>query len=199
MIEIEEKDVGVVVLAAGASERLGSPKQLIRFEDKTLIERAANAAVSTGFETIIVLGANAVRISKEINNFANKILINDDWKSGLSSSIGAGLTKLLEVKPNLSAVILMLCDQPFVSRETLLRLVDKQCRMKSSIVACEYANTIGTPALFVREVFEELLDLKGDEGAKSITKRYQSSKLHTISVPEAAIDIDTKEDYKNLK
>ena len=200
MAEANKSKVGIVILAAGASSRLGKSKQLLKFRGKTLIRRAADAALATGCENIVVaLGANAAAVKREIENLPLEIVVNENWESGMSSSIETGLKKLLKLQSNLSAVVLMLCDQPFVDAKTILRLVETRRETQKAIIAGEYKNTVGVPAVFSRRLFGELLDLQGDAGARFLIKKYADSEVAKISVPEAAIDIDTAEDYEKLK
>ena len=198
MDAMNRSKIGIIILAAGASTRLGRSKQLLKFQDKTLIQKISETALETGFQTVVVLGANAAKIKSEIENLPIDIVFNQVWQSGMSSSIVAGLEKSLEINPHLSSAIILLCDQPFVTKEMILRLIEKQMRTEKAIVASEYKNTIGVPALFIKSKFAELLDLKGDVGARVLIKKYGDEDLATISAPEAAFDIDTKEDYRKF-
>ena len=192
--------VGIIILAAGGSTRLGKPKQLLQFQGKSLIRRAAENALATKCGKIVItLGASGVEIKKEIENLPLEIVINGNWQSGMSSSIKTGLKKLLEIQTDSSAVILMLCDQPFIDTEMILRLVQTQHETRKKIVACEYEKTLGVPAIFAREIFDELLSLQGDTGAKFLIEKHLHSEVANISVPEAAFDVDTAEDYEELK
>lgn len=191
--------IGIIILAAGASVRLGRPKQLLRFEGKTLLERIAENALAPDLKTVVVLGANSEKIGKSVENLPVEIVFNKDWQSGMSSSIVVGLKHLLEIQTDLQAVIILLCDQPFVDKNTIYKLIETQKETKKSIVASEYAETIGVPALFTREVFDELLKLDKKNGAKSIIRKYAGNDLARISVPEAAFDIDTQADFERLK
>ncbi|HSK74226.1 MAG TPA: nucleotidyltransferase family protein [Pyrinomonadaceae bacterium] len=194
----EKPKIGVIILAAGSSSRMnGTPKQLLKFQGKTLLRRAAETALQGGFyKTIVVLGANHKIFRKEIEDLPLQIAVNENWQGGVSSSIKAGLLTLSE--ENLDAVIFMLCDQPFVSAEILRRLRDVFAETKKAIVASEYENTIGVPALFAREIFDELHNLQNDEGAKKIIKK-DMNRTALVTVPEAAFDIDTLRDYEELK
>jgi molybdenum cofactor cytidylyltransferase len=198
MDAINRSKIGIIILAAGASTRLGRPKQLLKFRDKTLIEKIAETALKTNLNTVVVLGANAEKIKTAIENLPVKIAINENWQSGMASSIVTGLEKSLEIEPNLSAVILLLCDQPFITKATILRLVESREETNKTIIASEYKNMLGVPALFSREVFKELLNLEGDVGARFLIKKYESENLAKISVPEAAFDIDTEEDFERV-
>ena len=191
-------DIGIVILAAGASTRFGSPKQLAEFEGKTLIEKVTDTAVSTGFETVVVLGANSGEISDLIKDRDVEIVINKHWKSGLSSSIRAGLTTILELTPGLSAVMLLLADQPKVSKRVLMRLVERHLKSEKPIAACEYAGTVGTPALFRSAMFSELLELRGDAGAKKLIEAGMENEVAVIDWSEGADDVDTRSELDSI-
>ncbi|MGI8668446.1 MAG: nucleotidyltransferase family protein [Aridibacter sp.] len=193
------RKIGVIILAAGASTRLGRPKQLLEFKGETLLERIVEDALASELITVVVLGANFGKIKKSIENLPVEIVENDDWQSGMSSSLVAGLKHLLEIQADLEAVIVLLCDQPFVDKNTISELVETQKQTNKKIVAGKYAETVGVPALFMREVFDELLKLDKKIGAKSIIKKYAETDLATISVPEADFDIDTEADFERLK
>ncbi len=163
------------------------------------MRRAARTALLVeNQKTAVVLGANHEKLIGEIDDLPIEIVINHDWQSGMSSSIKSGLGKLLETAPEISAVVLMLCDQPFVTAQTLVHLIEKFAATKKPVVACEYEKTVGVPALFAREAFGELLALKGEAGARFVIKKFAASGLAKIIQPEAAFDIDTIEDYRRL-
>ena len=193
----KKNQFGIIILAAGASSRLGTPKQLLKFQGKTLLRRAVDAAIETNFKTVVVLGANFEAIKAEIEDLEIEICFNENWQDGMSSSLKTGLHKLLEIAPNLSAVIVSLCDQPFVNSKVFTDLAETYKKTNAPIVACEYGQTVGVPALFSSSVFDELLNLSSENGAKKIIKKY-ISKVEKISVPQAEIDIDTHEDYQKI-
>ncbi|MEO6721001.1 MAG: nucleotidyltransferase family protein, partial [Ferruginibacter sp.] len=162
---------GVVILAAGASTRLGEAKQLLLYKGKSLLRHAIDLAVETGAKPVVtVLGANADQLIKEATQAGNIVLVNNEWKEGMASSIRNGLKELLKINPDVQAVILIVCDQPFVTKELLQKLVKKYESSDKPMVACSYDNSIGTPALFDRTIFASLLELEGDSGAKKILK-----------------------------
>lgn len=198
MDEIDKENIGIIILAAGASVRLGRPKQLLEFEGETLLERIIENALASELKTVIVLGANVGKVKKSVENLSVEIVVNEDWQSGMSSSLVEGLRKMIEIKNNLQAVIILLCDQPLINENTILKLIETQKSTNQMIVASRYAETIGVPALFRRDVFDELLNLTKKIGAKSIIEKYAETDLATISVPEAEFDIDTEEDFEQL-
>jgi len=188
---------GLIILAAGCSSRLGEPKQNLVYEDKTLLQRAIDAANGSGCDPIIVvLGANADAIVPVISGQDDiLIVINPEWEEGIASSIRTGLAEI-EKDDRVSNVIIMLCDQPFVDAALLQKLIRAK-QSDKNIVACSYAGTIGVPALFDRILFVKLLKLQGQDGAKKILKDHPDD-MATIEFDKGNIDIDTKDDYDQL-
>lgn len=186
---------GIVILAAGSSSRLGEPKQMLPYKGKSLLWLAAHTALSTGLQPlVVVLGAGYEPIQKELEGMDLKIVENKHWAEGMSTSVKTGLEAALELDPLLDAVIFMVCDQPYVTREVLDELVKGWGSTGKAIVASRYQNNLGTPALFTRGVFAALLDLKGDTGARKLIKQ-QEQDVAVVEFPQGAIDIDTKNDY----
>ena len=111
------------------------------------------AQKSNCFPVIVVLGANFEKIKNEIKDLDCEIVFNTDWQTGMSSSIKIGVKKMLEIAPEISAVIIALCDQPFIKSEHFNKLVEKFLETKKPIVAGFYNETIGVPALFAKEMF----------------------------------------------
>jgi molybdenum cofactor cytidylyltransferase len=183
--------ISAIILAAGESRRFGKPKQLAEFQGEKLIERAAFAALCHGLWPVVVLGANADLIEPYIPPFV-RIVHNSDWQSGLGSSIRDGV---IAVESHFDAALLMLCDQPLISGKILERFVEKA---EAGLVAAEYNGTIGVPALFGREFFEELKSLEGAEGAKKILLKH-ADRVVRIPCPEAALDVDTPEDLERVR
>jgi molybdenum cofactor cytidylyltransferase len=187
--------IAAIILAAGESSRLGQPKQNLIFNGRTLLQKAVDSAQRSNCDpVIVVLGANFNQI-KPISGVTT--LYNKDWEEGMASSIRTGIN---EINKNVSIdkVIILLCDQPFVSTELLNSLTDKQIETGKPIVACVYNGTKGVPVLFARTLFAELLLLQGQEGAKKILKAHANE---TVTVPfeQGSIDIDTLDDYEKLR
>jgi molybdenum cofactor cytidylyltransferase len=116
----------------------------------------------------------------------------------MASSIRCGLNTLLQIAPSSDAVILMVCDQPFVSSSLLNELIATQKNTGKPIVSCQYENTFGPPALFYKTIFPDLLILKGDAGARKIVVQ-RSNDTATVLFAQGNIDIDTEADYQALK
>ncbi|MBD2013031.1 nucleotidyltransferase family protein [Microcoleus sp. FACHB-53] len=196
---MNSRTVGLIILAAGASTRMGTPKQLLTYRGCSLIRHMAEVAIASVCQPIaIVLGANGERIKPEISQLPLQIVENQQWQEGMSSSIQVGLEALLAVNQHLDAVAIALCDQPFVSPQTLNQLVEAYHLTGKPIIASEYAGTFGVPALFSRTLFAELMNLKNTEGAKKMIKRH-IHEVFSIPFPDGTIDIDTPNDYEQLQ
>lgn len=190
---------GIVILAAGASTRLGQPKQSLQYHGKTLLNHALNEAINAKADAVVViLGKNADLFKNEIDKEKIHVVINKDWEEGMASSVRLGLDTLLNIKPYMDAVIFMVCDQPYISSSVLNELITTQQKTTKQIVTCNYGESIGPPALFHKKYFHELMELKGDVGARNIIQQ-NINDMVTILFPEGKIDIDTKEDYEALK
>lgn len=198
-----EAHIGIIVLAAGASSRMGEPKQLLRFEGETLLRRATNAAFASRCRPVIVVtGARHEELRDVLDPTGALVVVNEEWIEGMGSSIRHGIARLEAVTAGAAeAAILMLCDQPFVTGECLDRLLAAYRAAASPLVASRYesqgAMTHGVPSLFGRALFPELMNLPGGEGAKSVITRH-SSEAAFVLMPEAAFDIDTPRDYRTL-
>ncbi len=193
----ETKSVGIIILAAGASRRMGSPKQLLKIDNQTLIERAIELTQAlTNQQTVVVLGANAEKIIPFIPTLpALDFIINENWEQGMGTTLKAGLKFLLSKEIDLSAVIIMVCDQPYLSTSQLKELIDTYQKTKANIVAAAYNQLKGVPALFSKDLFNQLIDLDKDEGARKIIKQYEG-KIEVIDFPKGIYDLDTPKAYQ---
>ena len=189
--------IGIILLAAGASVRLGEAKQLLKFGNQTLLRRSAETALKVSDCVVVTLGARSEILQREIDDLPLKIAENEYWEKGMGGSLKIGLEKLFEADENLEGVIITVCDQPFVSADLLEKLITKYEETKALIVACEYENTLGVPALFSAKLFPELLALEFSHGAKTLIKKHREQVV-SVEFPEGAFDIDTPEDYQKL-
>jgi molybdenum cofactor cytidylyltransferase len=155
------------------------------------------AIASVCHPNIIVLGANAERIKPEVETLAAKVIENPHWELGMSTSIRVGLETLNTINPKAEAVVLMLCDQPFVSTQLLNQLVENYRTTERPIVASEYASILGVPALFHCDLFPKLIGLSGDLGARQVIKHHLSESLG-IPFPEGELDLDLPRDYERV-
>ena len=178
------------MLAAGASTRLGFPKQLILYEGEPLVRRIAGAAAEAGADpVVVVLGAESELIAPALAGLASvRTIVNASWRDGLASSLAAGLEEIFR-DDAIDGVLVTLADQPLVDATALRQLViafgaDRR------IVASAYDDTVGVPAVFAREHADELRHLKGDAGAGAWL-RSRPKEVTRIPLEAAAFDIDT--------
>ena len=184
-----------IVLAAGASTRFGSAKQLVRIGDRPLLSLVAGrAAEVVGHALLIVLGARAAELTPLLKHSAGSTVVNRDWREGLASSIRTGIARL---PPSCAGVMLVLADQACVTAEDLRRLAGAWRRQPLSVAAAQYGGTVGAPAIFPRHLFGELSDLRGDSGARVLLKRHADG-LVKVPMTSAAFDLDTPDDLLEL-
>lgn len=187
----------IVILAAGASIRLGRPKQLLPWQGKTLLQHAVETALSIATQPVVVTGCNADQLVAGVDHTQAHIVFNPEWEQGIASSIRCGLQALLNRTPPPDQVIFMVCDQPFVSPGLLLDLINERQKSHKSIIASSYAGTLGIPALFDKTHFAQLLDLQGDTGAKKVIQGFPEE-VGSVEFKEGELDIDTEVEYKKL-
>jgi len=186
-----------VVLAAGGSTRMGRPKPLLHYRGRSLLHRAVAAATNGGCApVIVVLGAAAETLRPELAGLSVEVTINERWKDGLAGSIRTGIEALQSRRPDVDAVLLMPCDLPHLSARLVRELLGAAADQgPCPIVACEYAGTIGVPALFHRRWFDELCRLRGDRGAKSLLLAHPEA-LVRVPWTEGALDVDRPSDHE---
>ncbi len=179
-----------IILAAGASSRLGSPKQLALLDGEPLLERAVRTAAQAGLAPILViLGSNAANIEGACHLAGTRVVVNEQWLEGMGSSIRAGVQTLPEHTPG---VVLMTCDQPAVTEAHLRRLVAAGAQTGEAIASAYAAEgepeRRGVPAYFPHTHFSKLLLLQGDTGARGLLA---SAKL--VQLDRGEVDVDTPE------
>ena len=192
----EASHIHVVVLAAGGSSRFGSPKQLVRVNGRPLMHTVVSRAVElAGHSVTVVLGANAAELAPLLRHSPAGIAVNRDWAEGIASSIREGIS---HAPQSADGVLIALADQAAVTTEDLRRLAGAWRRSPGSIVAAQYAGTVGVPAVFPRWCFRELNELRGDHGARLLLSRHVD-RLIRLPMPSAELDIDTPEDLLGLE
>ncbi|MDZ8137334.1 MAG: nucleotidyltransferase family protein [Nostoc sp. DedQUE04] len=197
-IDNDKSTIAVMILAAGASTRMGTPKQLLLYQGRSFLQYITEIAIASVCQpVVVVLGANAEQIHPQIKQLPVKVVKNLDWASGMSTSIKSGIEFLNNLPQKIEAVVITLCDQPFVSPQIINQLVDAYYSTKKPIIACEYGDTLGVPALFSQTFFSELAALKETSGAKKVIN-HNLNEVFSIPFPLGDIDIDTPKDYEQL-
>jgi molybdenum cofactor cytidylyltransferase len=190
--------VGLIVLAAGGSRRLGQPKQLLSYRGKSLVRHTVDCAIdSVCAPVVVVVGAYADKVGSEVEDSAVSVIENPNWSMGLSTSIRVGLQFLQHHKPTLDAAILTLCDQPFLTTQLINQLVNTYQTTQKAIVATYYADALGVPALFTEPVWDKLHELEGDLGAKALIQQWPKEAIASVPFAQGDVDIDTWEDWRS--
>jgi len=192
------KRVAALILAAGASSRMGSPKQLLDWEGQPLVRAAAEVALAARLEPLlVVVGGAQAAVADALAGLPLRIIANPDYAAGQSTSLRAGIAALGQ---DADAVVVLLGDQPFVTAAIVERLVAEWQASGAAIVAPTYAGQRGNPVLFARAVFPELLAVEGDQGARSVLAADRARvRLVAFDNPRPLADIDTPEDYARLR
>jgi len=190
--------VATVVLAAGGSSRMGSPKQLLRIDGISLVRRAAETALASRCQGVyVVVGAAAEAVRREVSGLSLEVIDNPNWEAGLAGSIRVGVEAVRAGRPEYDAAILATVDQPWIHAALLDRLIEVFVGGEHESVACSYAGTLGAPALFSRRHFADLARLSGDHGAKSVLQA-REAEVARVHFPEGATDLDTPGDYQRF-
>jgi molybdenum cofactor cytidylyltransferase len=189
---------GIIILAAGSSSRMGKPKQLLAFEGTTLLSRVVSLACQSGDNpVVVVLGANADVIKKNLTVSRAEVVVNEGWEEGMASSLRKGLAAMNEKHPEVDGVLILVGDQPYLNNQHIKQLLEAQIKSGLPIAACSYSGIIGTPVLFHKSIFLELMALQGDVGAKRIIQNRKQDVV-TVLFDKGIVDIDTPDDYDKL-
>ena len=184
-----------LILAGGASSRLGQPKQLVKLGGRPALHRVVTNAISAvGQSVTVVLGAHAQEITRLLAHSPASMIVNRHWEEGIASSLRCGLAAL---PPTCTAALILLGDQVAVSTDDLRRLTNAWRTNEDVIAASVYQGHLGVPAIFPQWSVSELRQLRGDRGARMILERY-AHQLTKVHMPSAAVDLDTPEDLERL-
>ncbi len=197
-MQSRDSHIGAVVLAAGTSSRMGQPKQILRLGERTVLAQTLeNLRGGRIEEIVLVLGFAAETIVRQITLEGVKVVINQQYREGMGSSLRSGLAALA---PDINAALIVLADQPFVRPATVDRLIDGYIESGAQIAIPTYRGFRGNPVLLDRSVFAEVMALTGDIGCRAI---FGSHKEGIVKVPVDDIgillDIDRKDDFDRLQ
>lgn len=193
-----ERSHAALILAAGASTRLGQPKQLVRIGGKSLLRRTARLAIEAGCAPVIaVLGYESAQMQPELDGLNVTPAVNESWAEGMGSSLRCGMAAIARLHPAPSSLLLLVCDQIRLSAEHLQRLLRQPLAAETLIVASEYAGRSGVPAVFAASLFPELAAVTGDRGARDLIRAH-SRQTRTIPWPEGTVELDRPEDFQQI-
>jgi len=186
-------DIGAIVLAAGGSCRLGQPKQLLTLSDReTLVHSAVRSAREADCAKVcVVTGAAHDQVAAAVSDLHPTIARNPDWSRGIGTSIRVGVSQLSD----LSAIVLLTCDQPSLDAQIIRALISRHEETGPAIIASHYANTLGTPALFPRSYFPKLQSLPDKAGAKILIEM-AIERVERVDFPAGAFDLDSPSDLR---
>jgi molybdenum cofactor cytidylyltransferase len=187
----------ILVLAAGGSRRLGQPKQLVTWRGKPLVRHATETALAAGLGPVFaVLGAASAECREALDGLDVTLVENPDWADGMGGSIATGMRRLMALE-EIDAVIITLCDMPFLTEEVFQRLEHSGRHNASGRVATRHDEAAGPPAWFSRIWFPALAGLVGQNGARGLFRN--GRELERIDFPEAELDLDTPFDLERLR
>ena len=191
---MQNPSTAVLILAAGASVRLGRPKQSLLYQGQTLVQKIVSTAVAvqSGPVLLVLKEGDWIDVQEDVIK-----IYNPDAGLGMATSIHCGIRYLETQHPDIETVIISVCDQPFITTGLLQEMITKYRNTQLPIIACTYGDSIGTPVLFHKTMFIALYGLNGDRGAKQLINQH-IQQVGLINFPLGNIDVDTEEDYERL-
>lgn len=190
----EQGNVSALILAAGASARLGQPKQLLPWRKKTLVEHAVSQLLPLHFkEVLVVLGANYQEVIQVLEQYPVNVLYHQDWKQGMGKSLAFGMQQMLK-NIDTEAILVTLVDQPLIAPAYLKMMLQAFRQNPQKIVATSYEGKPGVPAIFPIGIAEKLTTLQGDYGAGKWMRKHREN-IYLMPTGTDTLDIDTLEDY----
>ena len=191
--------IAALVLAAGGSARLGAPKQLLPWGDTTLLGHVLEALAELPFEEVfVVIGANGNEILDKVDLSETIVIENPEWEEGMASSLRVGLDAVLRLS-RADAVVIFLGDQPEISEEVVMGLIDARRSTKRQAIVPKYRYAWGNPVVVERSLWPRLMSLEGDEGAKRLLQAHPDW-VHEVWFEQTPPrDIDTRADFDDLR
>ena len=189
------KEIAIIILAAGASTRMGKIKQLLPYKNTTLLGHTILTANSCGKDVFTIVGAHADEIKKEVKE-PTLFLEHSNWEEGLGSTLSFAISSIGSFK-KYKAILILLADQPLIDKAYILKMIETFTSTGKGIVATEYEDGVGVPAIFDTPYFPILSGLKQDEGAKHILQQYKKDSLY-LNGKDKTLDVDTVEDYNKI-
>ena len=188
--------IWAIILAAGESRRMGSPKMLLPFGEVTVIEKVVENVLAAGAEgTMIVLGSDSDEIMKLITRFPVRLCFNDNYISGMLSSVQCGFKSL----PNACrAALIVPGDQPMIGAGEIRKVIEAWNASGKGIVMPACNGKRGHPLVVDMKYFADILSLPGEDGLRALSERHPDDVLEVqTDDPSVLRDIDTREDYLN--
>lgn len=186
-------NLSIIILAAGSSSRLGTPKQLLKLNNKTLLESITTTALQLSSDVTVVLGKYYDECCEMIKHLDVNIVKNENFETGMGSSIATGVSAVASS----NSFLILLCDQPLIPLKHYKKMIERYKQEPNQIVASSYALKLAVPAIFPNRYKKELMKLHGDKGAKNIISN--NSTVGVVLDKKYAKDIDTKENYEEIQ
>ena len=177
---------------------MGGPKQQLPWKDSNLLVHAVRQALQSEADLVlVVLGAQASALRNALDPKEVQVIENPHWQKGMGTSVALAARYLAEEQAEIEAMLFLLIDQPLMNSKHLNKLINKYLLDKNKIVASRYQGILGAPSLFGRPFFVQLQDLQGDQGAKSILRRYPNAVI-AVECGDLCQDVDNRETYEAL-
>ena len=188
-----------IILAAGSSSRFGQSKQLLKIGHETLLRNTIRVVLGSEVnQVVVILGARGQEHRKEFADMPVSAVYNPDWEKGMGSSLKCGVQFVLEKFPSSELILVAVCDQPSLTSDHLKKLMHTFQIKKCPIVASFYAGVPGVPVLFHRSMFDHLLALDDEFGARKIIKDHGEA-LCVVDFPAGEVDLDTPDDFEKFR
>ncbi len=189
--------IAAVVLAAGRSTRMGTPKLLLTLSGRSVLRHVIDhVRASRCGEIVVVVGEAADRMTEEVRVSGVRVVVNDRYREGMGTSLAAGVSTL---SPECDAAVVLLGDQPCVTAEVINALIAAYRRTRKPIVASRYGDVTGAPTLIGAALFNEARRLEGDVGGRFLIQQHPDLVEEVQVSPSAAVDVDTPEEFARLR